>query len=489
MKLATLLNPWYSAIIPDCDITGLHNDSRQIKPGNLFIAYPGAAADGRLYCQQAILAGAVAVAYEPDNLPDSFVFTNRAIYIPIPKLSKKLANIASRFYDNPTRRLSVTGITGTNGKTTIAYQLAQAYSALGSKAVYIGTLGQGDVKSLQSTGNTTPDALSLQQFFYEYQQDGVQHVCMEVSSHALDQQRVASIDFTQAIFTNLSHEHLDYHKTMHAYAQAKASLFAIPALQWAVINHDDTYAELMGNSLSATCQKLTYGLQEGSNVRAENTRITMTGSTFDVRSPWGQHAVCIKTLGEFNIYNSLAVFSSLMAHGYPAAEVVNVMAQLDASPGRMELVSQEPCVIVDYAHTPDALENVLKTLTQLKQGRLWVVFGCGGDRDRTKRPMMGRIASQYADGVIITSDNPRSEDPERIIEEIVAGLLPTVNALKIIDRKQAIQQALNLADKQDIVLIAGKGHEAYQQIGSERFVFSDQDVVKGLLNGIAVYSQ
>ena len=482
MKLADLLTPWCSSIIADCDITGLHNDSRQIKPGYLLFAYPGAAADGRLYCQQAILAGAVAVAYDPANLPESFVFTHQTIFVPIPELATKLAAVASSFYGHPTRALSVTGVTGTNGKTTIAYQLAQAYSALGSKAAYIGTLGQGDVKDLQPVGNTTPDAFCLQQFFYDYKQQHVKHVCMEVSSHALAQKRVANIDFTQAIFTNLSHEHLDYHKTMPAYAQAKAELFAMPTLQWAVINHDDAYCELMSSQLPATCQKLTYGLHEGADVRAVNLQITMTGSAFDITSPWGLHFVHVKTLGEFNIYNSLAVFASLMAEGYPVADVVQVMAKLESSPGRMERVAREPCVIVDYAHTPDALENVLSTLTELKQGRLWVVFGCGGDRDRTKRPMMGRIASEYADGVIITSDNPRTEDPTQIIEEVAAGILPTKQALKIIDREEAIFQAMNLADKHDIILIAGKGHEAYQQMGHEKFVFSDQDVVRKLMD-------
>ena len=481
MKLAELLSPWCKAIIPDCDITGLHNDSRQIKPGHLFFAYPGAAADGRLHCKQAILSGAVAVVYEPEQLPHSFFLSTQAIYIPVPGLVKQLAAIASRYYDEPARALFITGVTGTNGKTTIAWQLAQAYNALGARAAYVGTLGQGDVNALQPAGNTTPGALSLQHYLHDYKQQGVTHVCMEVSSHALDQQRVASIDFTQAIYTNLSHEHLDYHQTMQAYAEAKAALFAIPTLTWAVINHDDAYAELMSEQLPATCQKLTYGLDEGSDVRAVNVRITMTGSTFDVVSPWGRHPLRIKTLGEFNIYNSLAVFSSLMAAGKPVADVVQVMSQLEASPGRMELVASEPCVIVDYAHTPDALENVLSTLTQLKQGRVWVVFGCGGDRDRTKRPMMGRIASEYADKVIITSDNPRSEDPALIIEDIASGMLPGTQAFKIRDRQQAIHEALRLAGKQDIVLIAGKGHEDYQQIGNERFVFSDQCVVRDFI--------
>ena len=486
MKLAHLLSPWCKTPIPDCNINHLQNDSRKVVPGDLFLAYAGAASDGRLYCQQAIASGAVAIAYDPNNLPKAFFRSERAIYVSMPDLATNLASIASRFYDEPTRTLTVTGVTGTNGKTTIAWQLAQAYSLLGSKSAYIGTLGQGNARALQPVCNTTPDALCLQQLFNDYQKEGIKHVCMEVSSHALSQQRVASINFSQAIFTNLTHDHLDYHLTMEAYAQAKALLFAEPTLQWAVINHDDTYVQLMIEQLPAQCQKLTYGLQEGADVRATHIAITMTGSAFDVTSPWGQFSLRIKTLGTFNIYNSLAVFASLMAAGYEAQRVINVMALLDASPGRMELVATKPCVIVDYAHTPDALENVLSTLVALKEGRIWVVLGCGGDRDKTKRPIMGKIAGQYADEVIITSDNPRSEDPVTIIEGIEAGVLSSAKAVKIIDRKDAIHYALSQASAQDIVLIAGKGHENYQQIGHQRLHFSDQEVVRSYLDTVTL---
>lgn len=482
MKLAYLLQPWCDEALFDCDVMGLHNDSRQIKPGDIFLAYPGAVADGRLYCQQAVDAGAVAVAYEPSLLPESFsylVANERHIYIPIPQLAQKLAAIASRFYGNPTQALCVTGVTGTNGKTTIAYQLAQAYNLLGSKSAYIGTIGQGDVRALKPLGNTTPDALQLQSLFAHYKQANIKQVCIEVSSHALSQQRTDCINFKQAIYTNLSHEHLDYHHTMQEYAEAKAKLFAMPTLKWIVINHDDAYASLMMAHLPAGCKKLTYGLQEGADVRALNWNMSMTGTTFNVASPWGEHEVHVKTLGVFNLYNSLAVYSSLLADDYSVKDVVSVMSNLAASPGRMELVATEPCVIVDYAHTPDALENVLSTLNQLKQARLWVVFGCGGDRDRAKRPMMGKIASQLADVVVLTSDNPRREDPLLIMQDIATGIAPTeAQVVHIADRKEAIHYALEFADKQDIILIAGKGHEDYQQIGTKRFVFSDQTVVR-----------
>ena len=482
MRLSDLLGEWRASFTPDLDIQGVKNDSRQVKPGDLFLAYPGAAVDGRLYCEQAILAGAVAVAFDSNALPESFLKSSTVPYIPVPQLSKQIAALASRFYGHPSQSLQVTGVTGTNGKTTIAYQLAAAYELLGSSAAYIGTLGQGDVKALKPVGNTTPDALCLQRLFHAYQNAGIKHVCMEVSSHALAQQRVEHIHFKQAIFTNLTHDHLDYHGNMEAYAAAKAALFAMPTLQYAIINQDDAYSSQMLAALPSTCQALTYGLGEGALVRAVNVRISMNGSAFDIVSPWGTHAVLIKTLGAFNVYNALAVFTSLMAEGNAVEEVVRVMAKLAASPGRMELVGETPCVIVDYAHTPDALEKVLTTLVQLKEGRLWVVFGCGGDRDKAKRPMMGAIASRYADEVVLTSDNPRHEEAHVILSEIVAGVSAQAHVVQRVDRKAAIHYALSHAARNDIVLIAGKGHENYQQIGSERFDFSDQVVVQEWLH-------
>lgn len=481
MKLTDLLRPWVTVDAPECDISGLQNDSRKVKPGYLFFAYPGVAADGRLFVDQAKQAGAAAIIYESENLPQIGSFPADIPCVPVTELGKKLSAIASRFYDYPTRALSVTGVTGTNGKTTIAYQLAQAYGLLGEKAVYVGTLGQGDVRALQPLLNTTPDALCLQQLMYEYKHANVRQLCMEVSSHALSQGRVDDIDFSGAIYTNLTHDHLDYHHTMQDYAAAKASLFGMSTLKWAIINCDDAYSEYMMQKLSPTCRKLTYGLQPGCDVQAVRWQTSMTGSEMEIASPWGHHQIHVNLLGKFNIYNSLAVFAGLLAQDIPVRDVVEVMCKLQASPGRMEVVAQKPCVIVDYAHTPDALENVLITLQTLKQGRLGVVFGCGGDRDKTKRPIMGHIASQYADFSIVTSDNPRTEDPLQIVNEVAEGLLPEAQVLKIIDREEAIQCALKIAEPQDIILIAGKGHESYQQIGTKRFDFSDQDVVRKLL--------
>lgn len=483
MKLSALLSIFDLTLESDVHIHDVQNDSRHIKPGDLFIAYPGAVTDGRHYIQQAIQAGAAAVLYDPVDFSLDSDLVNTIPLIAMPQLSKKLAMIAIHFYHHPADQLSVTGVTGTNGKTTIAYQLAQAYDLLGNHAAYIGTIGQGDVHALKPLANTTPDALCIQHLLHDYVADGIQQVCMEVSSHALSLGRVEGIGFCQAIYTNLSHEHLDFHGSMDAYAKAKASLFAIPTVQCAVINQDDAYSMLIQQHVPSTCRLLTYGIDHVADVRAMTWQTGMSGSTIDVVSPWGQHQLHTQSLGRFNLYNTLAVFTSLMASEIASVDaVVEVIGQLKPSPGRMEIVAQNPCVIVDYAHTPDALENVLLTLVELKPQTLWIVFGCGGDRDRTKRPLMGRVASQYAHVVVLTNDNPRSEDPELIIQEIRQGMPANSHIHSIADRRAAIQYALNNANANDIILIAGKGHEDYQIIGSQRFVFSDQCVVREILS-------
>lgn len=479
MNLKELLVPWVSSSVPDVEILGIQNDSRQIKEGDVFFAYPGALCDGRLFIQKAVEAGARAVVYDPDKLPGNL--TQTVPCIPIEQLASKLAAMASHFYGNPSQHLHLTGITGTNGKTTIAYQLAQAYELFGEKAHYLGTLGHGSVHCLQVSKNTTPDAVCLQSWLSAYQHQNIQHVCMEVSSHALDQGRVDGVEFTQAIYTNLSHDHLDYHHTMQAYAQAKAKLFAHPHLTHAILNKDDAYMQYMSEQLSRACKQITYGLTPKSDIQAIDLKISMHHTEFTVLSPWGAFPIKSKMVGKFNVYNSLAVFTSLAAYGFDPQDIALILSQLTAAPGRMEVVSQKPCVIVDYAHTPDALENVLATLAPLKRNRLWVVFGCGGDRDKMKRPLMGGVVSRYADGIIVTSDNPRHEDPEQIIREIMQGVIHDKQVLQIIDREEAIQKSLELASDDDIILIAGKGHETYQQLGDTSISFSDQEVVRRLV--------
>ncbi|GGI79757.1 UDP-N-acetylmuramoyl-L-alanyl-D-glutamate--2,6-diaminopimelate ligase [Legionella impletisoli] len=481
MKLSTLLSPFIDPISKDSEVKGIHNDSRQIKPGDLFLAYPGAATDGRLYIKKAIESGASAVIYEPIGLPEQVIPETTIPCIPLSGVDKKLAAIATRFYDDPSKSITVTGVTGTNGKTTVAYLLAQAYQLLGQEARYIGTLGEGEINELHPLVNTTPDGLFLQKLFHEYRTSPVRQVCMEVSSHALSLNRVDYIDFNQAIYTNLSHEHLDFHKTLEAYAEAKSKLFVMPSLKSVILNQDDSFCERMASNLPPSCRKFTYGIHGYADVKVTQWELSMTGSEFEIESPWGRHHLQISTLGLFNIYNNLAVFSALLANDCSVEEVVLLLSKLKAAPGRMEVVAKEPCVIVDYAHTPDALENVLQALNKLKKANIITVFGCGGERDKAKRPMMGRIASEYSDLVIITSDNPRSEEPMSIIEGIAVGIDKDTTAIKIPLREEAIQKAISIANRDDIILIAGKGHETYQQIGNQRLVFSDQAVVQKIM--------
>lgn len=477
--LKDLLSPWVGDDFANVAVHNLQNDSRRCDAGSLFFAYPGAVTDGRLFINN---LSAAAIVYEPENWPAQVALPTHCVCVPLPGVARYMAAIASRFYGAPTQHVTVTGVTGTNGKTTIAWQLAQAHDLLSRPAAYIGTLGYGSMSGLQTSDNTTPDALRLQSLFYDYWHQGINEVAMEVSSHALDQGRVDGIAFRQAIFTNLTLDHLDYHHSMEAYAAAKATLFRCASLQWAIINQDDPQAATMIAAMKPDCQLMTYGLGESCMVRALGWEVSMTGTRIQLSSPWGEHSLLITALGFFNIYNALAVFSSLMLSGYAVADVIRVMAQLKPAPGRMDVVAQEPCTLVDYAHTPDALENVLLTLNKVKKARLFVVFGCGGDRDKSKRPIMGGIASRHADVVIITSDNPRSEDPEQIIQDIEAGVVAGEHEVhRVIDRKEAIARAIALADKNDIILVAGKGHEAYQQIGQIKHPFSDHEVITRLM--------
>lgn len=482
MTLDELLAPFGAAKTMDCVIQGIQNDSRQVKPKDLFLAYPGAAADGRLFIANAVAKGAAAVAYDPHHVPLSVVLPTTIPCIPIPRLAEVLGKIAQSFYSDPSKDLYVTGVTGTNGKTTIAYQLAQAYRILGQKSAYIGTIGQGEVHDLKPLENTTPDGLFLQKMLSQYKQQAITQVCMEVSSHALSQHRVDGVHFKQAIFTNLTLEHLDYHHTMKEYARAKARLFRAPELEYALLNGDDPYYQDMQEGILPHVTTLTYGIKNQCDVQAIRWQTSIEGTEIEVQSPWGSHELKIKSLGQFNIYNSLAIFSSLIAHGYEPKAIIPVLLQVQPAPGRMELVEQSPYVLVDYAHTPDALDNALATLKELKKGRLWVVFGCGGDRDKSKRPLMGQVAVLHADHIVITSDNPRTEVPENIIEEIAEGALGNKPITKLVNREEAIAFALNQADQDDIILIAGKGHEAYQQIGLVKHHFSDQEVVRRLKN-------
>lgn len=475
MKLSDLLKPYVTDMVFDCQILGLTVDHRLIKPGFAFVVLHAKAIE---YIQAAIEKGAVVILYHADlELPEC-----ACPMLPVSQLRQRLSAIAGVFYQNPFYSMSCIGITGTNGKTTVAYLLMQALSFLHFKAAYIGTLGVGDLQSMQPTGMTTPGPIEIQELGDKLLKQDVECVAMEVSSHGLDQDRVSAIPFEQAIFTNLSHDHLDYHLTFEDYAAAKSKLFSFQTLTSIVVNGDDPYGTQMLKFSSTQAKTYRYGVHPDLDIILLSKEWTLEGMSLELQSPWGQVALKSALLGDFNVYNIMAVFTALMARGYELSEVVRAIEQLKAAPGRMEVVAKKPLVIVDYAHTPDALEKVLKTLKtfqkQTQAGRLWVIFGCGGDRDPFKRPMMGKIACDQADVVVLTSDNPRHENPLTILQQIIEGMpIDYANKHVIEDRRLAIISALQEAKNDDIILIAGKGHENYQQIGDKKSFFSDQHVV------------
>ncbi len=466
--------------LTEVPVAGLSLDSRSVKSGEIFIAIPGGVQDGRDYIDQALANGAVAVLAEAegfDGLSPNIVAITR--------LNQKLSGIAGRFYGDPSDQLSLTGITGTNGKTTCSQLLAQVFSLVNGPAGVIGTLGYGVLTegnpSMTDTGMTTPDAITVQALLAEYAAADIDHVAMEVSSHSLVQSRVAGVSFHTAIFTNLSRDHLDYHGDLVSYAGAKMQLFAMPGLVDAVVNVDDPVGSEMALQLASSVNVCGYSLlNTNASIYAEDIALSASGIRAQIRTPWGKGELNTSLLGEFNLQNVLAVIGAACLQGVSFDEVLKVVPHLQPVPGRMELIAVDegPQVVVDYAHTPDALEHVLATLREHCSGQLWCVFGCGGDRDRGKRAQMGNVASRYADHVVITNDNPRSELAESIAADIREGLVKGApggaTAVTCLDRAEAIRAAVDNAGDNDIVLIAGKGHEDYQLLGAERLPFSDQ---------------
>jgi UDP-N-acetylmuramoyl-L-alanyl-D-glutamate--2,6-diaminopimelate ligase len=459
---------------------GLSANSRDIAPGDVFLAFPGAVHDGRHYLHQARAAGAGAILLEaegyegspPADLP----------HLPVLGLRAMVAELARQWYGDPSASLWMTGVTGTNGKTSIAHWLAQALDATGKRSAVLGTLGNGLVGALSPSSHTTPDCVRLQRLLATYRAAGARAAVMEVSSHGLDQGRVQGVHFDVAILSNLSRDHLDYHGDMESYAQAKAKLFGWPGLKWAVLNLDDAlglalYRRLQG----ADVERLGYGFGTG-ELRGSRLDLSDRGIRMTVATPWGQGEIASPLLGEFNAYNLLAVLGGLLAAGVGFEDALAQLGQLKPVAGRMQtlrLGAEGPTVVVDYAHTPDALEKSLRALRPLTAGRLWCVFGTGGGRDRGKRPLMGGIAAALADAVVVTSDNPRNEDPAEIVADILAGMPPGQTA--IVDRAEAIRWAIVSAGPQDVVLIAGKGHEDYQEMRGVRQPFSDLEVARAAL--------
>ncbi|MDO9050185.1 MAG: UDP-N-acetylmuramoyl-L-alanyl-D-glutamate--2,6-diaminopimelate ligase [Methylotenera sp.] len=470
--------------------TAITADSRQVKAGTLFLAYPGAHSDGRNYIEQAIQAGATGVAWDDKDFVWSPAF--EVSNIAVTDLKSQVGQIAAEFYQYPSRKLGMIGVTGTNGKTSVSQWIAQTLSVLGQKTAVIGTIGNGFVDAhgmgLAEASNTTPDAILLQAMLADYVQHGADAVAMEVSSHGLHQGRVNGVEFDIAVLTNLTRDHLDYHETMQDYAAAKRQLFTWQGLGMAILNADDEFGQNVATSLNIQSKPLmTYGLLHG-EVRGVALQLHQHGLTMQVVTPQGDAIVNAPVLGRFNAYNVLAVLATLLALDVSLSDAVAAIAKIEPVLGRMQQFGggEKPLVVVDYAHTPDALENVLSTLREQVQGKLICVFGCGGDRDTGKRPLMGAVAARLADRVIVTSDNPRNENPDHIVQQIVRGM--TVLPVMEPDRASAIGQAIQLARKGDIVLVAGKGHENYQEDSGVRAPFSDAAVAEEVLDNWVVYA-
>ena len=459
-------------------VAELASDSRKALPGAVFAAYPGEVRDGRDFIAQAVARRVDGVLWEADHYQ-----WDPALDVPnagVVGLKIRIGEIAAHVYGEPSRALHMVGVTGTNGKTSVAHWIAQSLSQLGRKTAVIGTVGNGVPGALTPALNTTPDAIELQQRLAQYRQQGATACAMEVSSHGLAQGRVNGTSFNIAVLTNLSRDHLDYHGDMENYADAKARLFSWPGLEWAVLNVDDAFGQqLEGETRPA--RVAGYGFQRGA-VIGEKLRLSQAGLHLAVRTDWGNAELDAPLLGRFNAANLLAVLATLLVSGVKLDDAGKALAHITPPPGRMQTFGGDahPLVVVDYAHTPDALEKVLATLREIVSGgRLICVFGCGGNRDKGKRPLMGQAAAQGADEVWITSDNPRNEDPRHIIDDILAGSAgkPHVEP----DRARAIFEAIGGAHQGDVVLIAGKGHEDYQEVAGERLPFSDVAVAKKAL--------
>ncbi len=478
--LAELLPEFAGTAQGALELSGISLDSREVQPGDAFIALRGAHHDGMAFAADALGRGARMALVDAA----SGAASSDGI-VAVPGLAERVSEIAGRFYGDPSRELMLFGVTGTNGKTTCTQLIAAALESLGTRCGVIGTLGWGFPGRLEATRHTTPDAVSIQRMLAALRAGGARAAAIEVSSHALEQGRVRALHFSTAVFTNLSHDHLDYHGTLENYGAAKRLLFAHPGLRHAVINVDDAWGRHLLQTLPGSVHGLGYTLGDGDGdalLRAARVMVEPRGLHAEVLSPWGGGTLCVPLLGRFNLYNVLAVLGSLCVSGVALSDALAVLECAMPVPGRMQRINAAgtPLVIVDYAHSPDALEQTLRALREHASGRLWCVFGCGGDRDRAKRPLMGRIAWEHADEVLITSDNPRSEDPEAIIDDIATGI-PAAGARRECDRATAIRCAIAQAAPGDCVLIAGKGHEEYQDAGGVRAPFSDAAIAREAL--------
>ena len=479
--------------------TRLCSDSRRVNPGDIFVALPGSCVDGRLFIAEAMVRGAAAVLVDASGIPGvdaggtAWLKAQTVHALPdvtppvlvVPDLARMLGELAAEVMGQPSRSLWMAGITGTNGKTSVSQWIAAALGELGAPCGVIGTLGCGLPGDCVASLNTTPDAIAVHSTLADFVRKGVTGCAMEVSSIGLDQHRVGGVHFDVAVFTNLTRDHLDYHGDMAAYGRAKAALFQWPDLGAAVINGDDPFGRELAGGLAACVAGCLYAL-DPKNVPSGWSGQVLVPSQLAFDNAGLQFELdgvkfAADLVGRFNVSNLLAVIGALQARGYALASIAGALRSLQPPPGRMQVIGgiDEPLVLVDYAHTPDALAQVLATLRETaaeRGGRLVCVFGCGGDRDPGKRPHMGRIAAAAADFVLVTSDNPRSEDPMRIIDDIVAGMEQTKHCCEI-DRELAIRGAIESAENRDVILVAGKGHEPYQEIQGVRLPFLDESAV------------
>jgi UDP-N-acetylmuramoyl-L-alanyl-D-glutamate--2,6-diaminopimelate ligase len=494
MTLGRLLEGFEAAAPHGVQVTDLVQDSREATPGCLFLACQGRTTHGLLHAAAAVERGAVAVLWEPGADLEAPVLPERVAAIAIPHLSRHVGELADRFFRRPSADLRVAGITGTNGKTTSAYLLAQASEFVARRGWYVGTLGHGRPGDAMQSGLTTPDAVTVQRRLAQARDAGAATVGLEVSSHALDQDRVAGVHFDTAVFTNLTRDHLDYHGTLEAYGAAKARLFHAAGLRCAVINARDPFGRELVERLDPALEKIVYTTandvwaERGTGwIRVPELRTTSTGLTVNLESSWGAGTLRSRLVGEFNAENLLAVLGVLLGWNVPLQKALAALALCVAPPGRMEAFGggERPLVLVDYAHSPDALGKVLEAARAHARGRLSCVFGCGGDRDPGKRPLMGAIAEAAADAIVVTDDNPRTEDSAAIIAQIVAGMRNPAVAQVVPDRAEAIRQAIAEAEAGDVVVVAGKGHEDYQVVGTETRPFSDRTTVLACLEGLA----
>jgi len=477
----------------EVSVRGLALDSRGVGPGYLFLACKGRDHHGLKHLADARARGAVALFYDPDGASSYLPLPAGMPAVAVPDLGRRASAIAARFYGDPTAHQKVMAVTGTNGKTSVSLIVAQSLSEAGKPCGVLGTVGFGAYGKLEPPTHTTPDAVSTQAWFARFREQGLAYVSMEASSHALDQGRVDGAHFQVGVFTNLTRDHLDYHGDMASYGAAKRRLFAHPGLKYAVINLDDAFGRELAATLPASVECIGYTLEgrdgpRGTTLKGSNLVQGSGGLSFDVKSEAGAGHVDSRLLARFNAENLLAVQGALLALGLSFKSTLEALARARTVPGRMECFGgglRQPLVVVDYAHTPDALEKALHAARGHTRGRLWCVFGCGGERDRGKRPQMGRIAERLADRIVVTDDNPRGEDGDAIVAEILAGIQDPSRITVERERARAIERAVRGAEPGDVVLVAGKGHETEQVIGTQKLHYSDRETAARITGGAA----